>query len=128
MFNWIKRRRQKSDAPPPLLECSHTWKDFPWYMKAIYNPDRYVQSIDIYEPYICVHCKKRNDVQLFHIDRYVGNREKGERLIANIAKAYEEHLEDAAIVEDMINDFIYVDREKLEIIEKLRNGNEEVKL
>ena len=125
MCAWLKKlfsRRggsSKSEGPPP---CPHTWKDFPWYINFVYNTYTSELKVCIYEPYVCVHCKKREDICL---DTYVRTNipsvEKAREEVSKIEKNLEGHTKPRVLVEDMINDYIYVDREKLGIIEKIKD-------
>lgn len=120
MFDWLKRRKhQKSGASPPLPPCKHVWKDFPWYIEGVYDLDYNAETITIYEPYVCVHCKERKDVILLKVNRYVENRKEGSKILGGYIDEFKSYLVSRPIVEDMINDFIYVDREKLELLENL---------
>ena len=127
-FKKNKKQQPKDDAKPSTLPiCSHTWKDFPWYMTYEFNPPSY-QSFDqrgklkirIIEPYVCAHCHKRMDISLTEIEVTNVKENEIEKYVKETISQYKGKIRPMAIVEDMIQDFIYVDREKLDILEKLR--------
>lgn len=107
---------------PTKIKCPHTWKDFPWYMTTEYNSCNMTLNIRIFEPYVCMHCKERKDIQLNHITHTnVTSSKKQIEFIDFYLDKYKDYIKPIPVVEDMINDYIYVDREKLDILEKLRN-------
>ena len=123
----FKRNREppKDGTPSPTISCPHTWKDFPWYVTYSYTPNWAGSNfgkltINILEPYVCAHCHKRMDVSLekYTLDniRYLDVKE----LIKKQISKYKDKILPIAMVEDMIHDFIYVDYEKLDILEKIR--------
>ena len=124
-----KKKQEAQEAPAPIIRSpceifGHTWKDFPAYMTTIWNKyDK--SSIVITEPYVCLCCKERKDVPLLHFQYY--NISKS--TLANMKRQYEQEyaaiLQPRAIVEDMINDAIYVDREKLNAWERLHSNTRE---
>lgn len=123
----FKRNREppKDGTPFPTISCPHTWKDFPWYVTYSYKPNFAGSSfgtvtIKFLEPYVCAHCHKRMDVSLetCTVDNVIYSDVKG--LIKKRISKYEDKILPIAMVEDMINDFIYVDHEKLDILEKIR--------
>ena len=124
MSAWFKKKNKDkgliSDVP-----CCHIWKDFPWYVDITYksNYDGSLfgtLTVTINEPYVCAACKARNDVELVKINKmnveHVNAMQTAKDLVAN----YIDRIQPRAIIEDMVNDYIYVDKEKLEILEKLR--------
>lgn len=125
MFSIFKR---KTREPPVFVppECPHTWKDFPWYMRGEWITYGVGQqngefTLKISEPYICVHCKKRKDVDLLNLTKMNISLKEANDILDTYEKRYKDELKPIPVVEDMINDYILVDREKLEIVEKLRN-------
>ena len=122
MFWFKRKRREGSKRTLPPLPCPHTWKDFPWYLMSTYYPSEDLSEHVIIEPYVCAHCKERKNIELLHVKRYTFTRKAFDDLIGTYNEAYKNQLAPKPVVEDMINDFIYVDREKLDILEKLRSG------
>ena len=128
--NFFKKNKKqpKDDAESSDLPiCSHTWKDFPWYMAYQFIPQSYISAdqrgkleISIIEPYICAHCHKRMDISLTEIKVTNVKENEIEKFVKETASKYKGKIRPVAIIEDMIQDFIYVDREKLDILEKLR--------
>lgn len=144
MFNIFKKRKgSQSEAPSlPVPECIHTWKDFPWYMTEKweeniengpqnhfdYNYPRGNLTLIIFEPYVCAHCHERKDVRLSNCVQYNIPFNKTDEVIKQFTEKYKGYIQPVAVVEDMINDFIYVDREKLDILNKLRQKKEGPKI
>ena len=127
MFKIFKRKtREPPNAGAPVFHCNHIWKDFPWYMTSVMK-DSYADNLvnletTIHEPYVCALCKERKDILLLKRSRSNIHRKDIYPLLEEFQKECEDNLKPRAIVEDMINDYILVDREKLEIFEKIRNG------
>lgn len=127
MCTWFKKifghkGGSSNSEGPPKIACPHTWKDFPWYTHSIYNAYTSNLEVQIYEPYVCIHCKERKDIRLdTYIRTNIPSLEKAHEEVSRIEKDLEGHAKPRVLVEDMINDYIYVDREKLGIIEKIRD-------
>lgn len=120
---WFKRKKAEgSKGTLPPLPCPHTWKDFPWYLESTFYPDDFKSEFTIVEPYVCAHCKERKNVELLHVSKITYTKSEFNSIINDFNKTFKDHLKIRPVVEDMINDFIYVDREKLDILEKLRSG------
>lgn len=117
-MNWFKKK-EPHPSPP---ECDHKWQDFPWYIEGVYNNN--VQTTTITEPYVCVHCGKRKNVILFENTRRVKSFEEGSKIYEDIRGIYAEHIEDRAVVEDMIADMQLVDRDYLKYWNIVHNGAE----
>lgn len=130
MFSIFKRKtREPPEQEVPVFippKCPHTWKDFPWYMTWEWITYGVGQqngelNLKISEPYICVHCKERKDVDLLKLTKTNISLQKANDISDEYEKRYKDKLKPIPVLEDMINDYILVDREKLEIVEKLRN-------
>lgn len=110
------------NAPRPPIECSHLWKDFPWYAEGEYNDDTGNLYLQITEPYVCVRCKKRKDVKLYDWHGYFKTKEEADKKFRRIQEQYTDYLKDRPIIEDMINDYQLVDREALAIFDYIRGS------
>lgn len=118
-------RRKPKDKPELILEpppCPHTFKDFPWYMTSSWNEKgKFELVLKLMEPYVCVHCGERKDIQL--VTTTINNIK-----LNQVKDAEKEFLQEfgngevrpISVVEDMIHDAIFVDREKLSIVNKIR--------
>lgn len=124
---WWKKKKQEKKEPSEVItpKCPHTWKDFPWYMVAKYYANMNSGIYVIYEPYVCVHCHERKDVELTKIEMQDVSYKQFDKIVNEAFDRSEKHMKPREIVEDMINDFLFVDREKLAIIEKIRNTTDE---
>lgn len=112
-------RKQSKEIPEVILpqpqsqECQHKWQDFPWYITSSLSNDRY--SIDVYEPYVCIFCGKRNDIKLAHYDGSGHNAYKqGKEAIDWLKRNFENHIRERIEIEDMVHDMQNVDREFLQ--------------
>lgn len=120
-----KKKQETQETPAPIIRSpceifGHTWKDFPAYMTMVW--DKYGESsITIIEPYVCLCCKQRKDIPLYHFHRYNMTRNTLADMKQQLEQEYASILKPRAIVEDMINDAIYVDREKLDAWERLHS-------
>lgn len=115
-----KKKRPEIIEPPP---CKHKWQDFPWYCEFSWGGGEF--EVKIIEPYVCIYCKKRQNVELLY-NHYLGITE-AERLkkIREIKEDFKDRLQPKPIVEDMIHDFQLVDRQWLEIAKALREGHKQ---
>lgn len=118
-WNRKKKKDEQPLMPPP---CRHRWKDFPWYIDAEYfsGADRF--EFRVYEPYVCIYCKERQDKLIFEYISSISKKEAN-KYIEDFEEKYDEHLEDRVIIEDMITDMQLVDREYLNIYESLKTLN-----
>ena len=116
------RKKEKDEQPPMPPPCRHRWKDFPWYVDAEYfsGADRF--EFRVYEPYVCIYCKERQDKLIFEFISSISKKE-ADKYIEDFEEKYDEHLEDRVIIEDMITDMQLVDREYLNIYESLKTLN-----
>ena len=112
---------KKSKEPPKPVECRHHWKDFPWYYEATYYSDSHRLEAKLIEPYVCIHCKERKNVVLKEHARVNISYDDANDVIEEWREKYKDHMEDRAIIEDMIHDTQLVDREYLAIVESLAN-------
>ena len=119
---WLFNKKKKVEETPKPI-CQHKYKDFPWYMDSSYNMDTKTAWVRIYEPYVCIHCGHRKDILLEEVTRMGSSFEETEELKEEIWLDYEDKLQLKAIVEDMINDMVLVDKKYIEIYEKLHPMN-----
>ena len=127
-MNWFKKKKKLPPKEEEVIRSpceifGHTWKDFPPYLEYSYNYGN-TCYIKIIESYVCICCKKR-------VDEVIGNRTvisyseaKFFKEVARMKNEYKELLKPRAIVEDMIHDAIYVDKEKLAAWERLHGQGE----
>lgn len=123
MFNLFKKNK-------PVV-CNHKWKDFPWYMRIderIKVPDepwkdvRKIYVVEVYEPYVCVKCKKRRDE---HLGGFESNdKSLRDKKAEEIKKKYADKIKGSIEIEDMILDEQLVDRRYLELLEELNNPSD----
>lgn len=124
-MNWFRKNKDRDrdkevqDLPP---KCSHTWQDFPWYILQHYTSTDKTSILEIYEPYVCIHCGERMDKKLFN-EKIVGVslREHTDRKKA-LESHFKEYIKPQPIVEDMIYDMQLVDRERIDKFKKYKKG------
>ena len=129
-MNWFRKKKQVESALPPVINpCEafgHVWQDFPPYMTNCWNEGGF-STIKIIEPYVCLRCHQRKDVELQTIGRYYITNKRFLDLIEEVNDLYKDIIKSKVIVEDMINDAIYVDRDKLEAWDRLHGKVSEKK-
>lgn len=111
---------------PKKKECEHKWRDYDWYLeyegKQFPNGNK-TFNYTIYEPYVCIYCHKRNTVELENGIIDIRNKTMSDA----VRELYQKYpkIKSRALVEDEINDDIYVDREHLKWADFLsgRNGD-----
>lgn len=109
---------------PPCQRAggSHKWRDFPAYIEY----DSY--SVTIYEPYVCIYCGQRKNVKLEQVSWSGGvKRSERQKEIDRMEEQYKDLIKPNAIVEDMVNDAIMVDRETLKYWDQIHNIGEQKK-
>lgn len=84
--------------------------------------------IEIYEPYVCIHCKKRKDILLLDVSYICSSKKEGDKLYDEVQEEYKDQLRPRAVIEDMINDFQLVDRSYLEIAQALKTSPPGIRL
>lgn len=98
-------------APMPK-ECQHQWQDFPWYVEGTYHIEEGYFECQIIEPYVCVLCKKRENKVLMEYHHQATEKE-ADKFIDGLRKRFKGKILHQIEVEDMINDFLMVDRDYL---------------
>ena len=61
MFFSKKKKEEKSNNHTKT--CNHKWKDFPWYIDSTWCTDQ-TFNLTIIEPYVCIFCKERKNIEL----------------------------------------------------------------
>lgn len=118
----------KLDAPMPPVkkyQCKHTWKPFPWYHTYSYNSNQRWYKIEIFKPYVCIHCKESKNERLQMITGHASTDAVAEEYEAKYVQKYADKMLPIAIVKEMVADMQLVERKKLEIAEQLGMINKE---
>lgn len=123
-------KKKKAPEPEPIkikTPCEmfgHLWQDFPWFMEDSYDRDRnYESHIEIIEPYVCRICHEIKKVKIGASYESCKRSEHDERK-KRISEEYANYLKPIPVVNDMIQDAILVDRERLQIWNDLKNKGE----
>lgn len=123
-FRPKKKKEEIKTVPviePPV--CRHHWKDFKWYVEACFTPWTYGKGgqldVKIIEPYVCIHCKERQDKILAQKSYDVSSKKEAAEYVDEYIERFKDHIEDKAIINDQIADFQLVDREYLMYYEQL---------
>lgn len=118
-------KKKKQTSTENMLDSikithTHTWKDMPWYMRTWYNTDECTAGYQIVEPFICVTCGERKNVELEKTEWRGISYSEREKFFKEIEEKYKEYLKPRAVVEDMINNILLVkDAHRLNMIEKI---------
>lgn len=97
----------------------HEWRDFPPILDYSWRGQSGDSVISIKEHYVCIYCHKIETKTLLE-RTYTGyDQDYFFDVIKELKKEYKELLKPQAIVADMINDAIMVDRQKLKIWDQL---------
>ena len=113
---WFKRKKEAPVPPVQPHVCNHKYRDFDWYGDAKYFTDTDSFAIGIYEPYVCVLCKHREDKLLTQVNgrgykNFIKQIDRLEDLYPKIRHR--------ADVEDEINDMLMLDPYYLDAYYKL---------
>lgn len=121
---YLETRPNKNEEPKfqpttPEFKCSHTWKDFPWYVESTYYTDARKLYYTITKSYVCIHCKERRDEML--ADRRVEgvSPDEAETIITDLRIEFADKIAEQPLVEEMILDMQLVDRKALEIAKQI---------
>lgn len=116
---WFHKKKQMPEPEqhePVKQECRHKYRDFDWYMLYSFNEQTKEYEIEIYEPYVCILCKHRED-RLLEITKGRGYKDfvyEKNQAIQNYPK-----LKPVAVVEDEIRDMMMLDPYYLDAYYKL---------
>lgn len=107
-------------------ECKHKYKDFPWYIEYNSYEERYETryTVKIKEPYVCLLCSNRIDKTLCSQSGLT--KREAEKCIDEFLDMHKDRIQDAAIVEDMVNDCQLVDKSFLESYEYSQKVTEDI--
>ena len=117
-FSKKKKKEEKSNNYTKT--CNHKWKDFPWYIDSTWCADQ-TFDLTIIEPYVCIFCKERKNVELFNVHKVCFSAKDADEYIVDIEEKYKDYLGDEVKINDMINDMQLVDREYLDLYNKVVN-------
>ena len=109
------------EIPDPCTVFGHIYRDFPPFLKYSWNGKSDYSTISIQEYYICTRCKNRQTMTLLSRSYKGYDQDYFFDQIKELKKEYKEILKPEAIVEDMVNDTIMVDRQKLKFWDQLHS-------
>lgn len=113
-----KKHKQTNIVIPKTPECDHKYREFPWYKSMTYYTDSNSMNFVIYKPYVCIHCRKRKNVELVNIDRVNLSWEEALKVSDEYEERYKGKLVYSALVEEQIADFQLIDREYLKLAQQ----------
>lgn len=131
-FKKKKDKKEEESIPAPIVietPCDrgeHLWKDFPPYLHYdnlhVYDP-----VIEITEPYVCCLCHKRKNVILekFQYNHNISHKNFMQE-VDRVRDQYKDILKSKAVVEDMVEDHIHLDKLKLKYWEYLNLPKEDI--
>jgi hypothetical protein len=111
-------KRKNSSESAVQKTCHHLWKDFPLYYKASYYIDKELFDGTIYAPYVCVHCKERKNIVLYHQNTKC-TLDQANEYIHSWKEEYRDYIQDSTLVEKSIADMQLLDTEKLSVYESI---------
>lgn len=114
-----KNEEPKFQSTAPEFKCSHTWKDFPWYVESIYHTGVRELHYKIIKPYVCIHCKERANQTLCDRVRIGISREESTTILTDLYAEFSDKIVEKPLVEEMILDMQLVDRKALEIAQQI---------
>ena len=114
-----KNEELKLQSTTPEFKCSHTWKDFPWYVESVYHTGARELHYKIIKPYVCIHCKERANQTLCDRVRIGISREESTIILTDLYAEFSDKIAEKPLVEEMILDMQLVDRKALEIAQQI---------
>ena len=129
IFNKKKKQETTVTAVQPVIKSAcevfgHTYKDFPPFIEYSFGGRGYQSHIDIIESYVCTCCGKRINKTLGHYEFISYSVEKFDKELRHFEDQYRDFITPRPVVEDMIQDTIMVDKEKLAAWERLHGQGE----
>lgn len=115
----IARAEGEVEMRPPCEVFGHNWRDFPPFLTYSWQGETGESYIKIHEYYVCTCCHKRETKTLLSRTYRGYNQDYFFGAIKELKKEYKELLKPEAVVEDMVNDAIMVDRQKLKFWDQL---------
>ena len=119
MAFWNRKKKKEIPIVPP--PCKHHWKDFPWYWHGEWTERVNLLQFSVYEPYVCIHCKERQDKKIYERNSFYADKDEAQAWVDDFIERHKKYFESRVIIEDMIADMQLVDREYLEIYASLKN-------
>lgn len=112
-------REEKVEMRPPCEVFGHNWRDFPPFLEFGWRGKSDDSIIQIKEYYVCTCCHKKQ-TKILLSRRYRGyDQEYFFNQVKEFQTEYKDFLKPEAVVEDMVNDAIMVDRQKLKFWDQL---------
>ena len=118
-MGWFNRKSKAEEVKPQKPVCNHKWKDFPWFYEARYNTSYQELTFKVWEPFVCIHCKERQNRLLYERKSHYKSYEEADNYVTKFREKYADRMEEEVVVEDMIADMQLVDRDYLLIAETL---------
>ena len=106
------KEKNKSEQPQKPVRCKHVWRPFPWYTKWEKEDDLVI--IEVFKPYVCIHCKEEKHVKLRRMQRRC-TKDNVMDIIAGVEEVYRDKIQPIAIVREQIADMQLIDPVALRI-------------
>lgn len=106
------KEKKKSEQPQKPVQCKHVWRPFPWYAK--WETKNNLVIIEVFKPYVCIHCKEEKHVRLTRMQRLC-TKDNFMDIIAEVEAEYKDVIQPAAIVKEQIADMQLIDPVALRI-------------
>lgn len=115
----IAEQETIAEIKSPCEIFGHNWRDFPPFLEYDWNGRSNHSTIVIKEYYICTCCKTRQTKILLSRQYQGYDQDYFFNQVKELKEEYKDILKSEAIVEDMVNDAIMVDRQKLKYWDQL---------
>ena len=123
---WPFKKKKQAVAPFTPEPCDHKYREFDWYKKVVLhithreNDENYGNlTVEIYKPYVCIHCKHRKDILLDKITRLHLSWSDTLKFDDKLENDYPGRFKPQAVIESEIADFQLIDREYLKAAHEL---------
>ena len=115
----IAEQETIAEIKSPCELFGHNWRDFPPFLEYDWNGRSNHSTIVIKEYYVCTCCHKK-ETKILLSRQYQGyDQDYFFDQVKELKEEYKDILKSEAIVEDMVNDAIMVDRQKLKYWDQL---------
>lgn len=121
-MSWFRKKKNEEPAPaaePVKSWCErtgkHLYEDLPWYLLYYYNADEHQSEFEIHEVYVCHLCHDVKDVLLSSYTMAANSLKQHNSNLESMEEKYGAYLKPHAVVMDMVQDMINLDKERLKI-------------
>lgn len=121
-MSWFRKKKNEEPAPaaePVKSWCErtgkHLYEDLPWYIENYYNESQHKSEFELHELYLCHLCHQVKNITLFSGWLPARNYREHSQNVEEVEREYSAYIKPKAVVKDMLNDMIYLDKQRLSI-------------